>query len=338
MKNKIIFFLLFMMIIAACRQLNKENVVTEFPKKAQLSATVLKTEPVIFLPDKMLIINDQLWINQRMKNPTFDVFHLPDGEYLYSTGTKGQGPNEFINTSVVQKLNDRIYILDHPFVKINEIGDNGRLKTIDTYKPFIITPINGLIVLNENLFCSFAYCATGLTGKEEYRMSNRINGKEKVFSLYPKLSAAKYEGEQRCQIYIKRLVSNPKTLQFAAFYAYFKFIRFYNYDGVMEKEIFVEIPPYKPENVDDSDERMFYYIGVESTEKYIYALCANSKPNDDETLPEMQVWDWEGNPVIQYTFDKIFISFVVSEDDKKMYATTYDNDDEIYVYDMIHLK
>ncbi len=331
-------FLLATLILSSCHSPSSEIIITEFPEKVKLSAKTIKTKPIILAPKEMFIINDRLWIFQNQKDTIFDVFHLPDGEYLYSTGTKGKGPNEFISPRFIQKMNNGFSILDNTEVRITEIADNGLLKTIESYRPFNIFPINGFVRLNDSLVCAFAYCATGMKGKYEYRMANRFTEKEKVFSLYPNLTSKEYEGDQRCQIYYKYLASNPQTSQIAAFYTYFKYIRFYNYDGSLEKEIHVNITPYESVNIENQEERMMYYVKVVSTERFIYALCLNTQGDDDISMLEIQVWDWNGTPIIQYALDRTFDTYTISEENKKLYTAFEENEDEIYMYDLVHLK
>lgn len=337
MKKYNILFL-FVFFNSACNHSNNETVITEFPNKLELTAKIINTKPVIFLPEKMFIINDRLWILQSRKDTVFDVFQLNNGKYLYNTGTKGRGPNEFTMVNNVQFMKNEFTIAEFSEIKICEIADDGSLKVTKKLAPFRETPINGFHRLNENLAFAFAYCLTGRHGEHEYRMVDLFTKKEKIFSLYPNLTGIHIEDDQRCLIYVKHIVSNQKTRQFATFYVYFKHIRFYNFTGDIEKEIRLNIEPFHQEDI--VNDRKLYYREVQSTERFIYALCV-SNPYSEDTGLELQVWDWDGTPIIQYVIKDVDLdAFVISENEKKMYGTTWDegHEDKIYVYDLFHLE
>jgi hypothetical protein len=307
----------------------KNMVITTFPEKKEIKTSVIQTAPVILAPDEMFIMNDQIWILQNKKDTLFDVFGLPDCNYLFSTGTKGQGPNEFIFPigKTIQTGEDWFTVLDVNVMKTVTLQTNNSLQTVKSEKIFDQFPVNGFIKLNDSLFCAFADCATGTTGNYEYQLKNLSKEGEIKFSKYPNLTGKKFRGDERCQIYYKYLVANPSERKFAAFYSFFKFFRIYSYEGTLEKEIQVKTPPFQSGDVENREERELYYGRPFATEKYIYALCSAN---------EIQVWDWNGNPIIQYDLDKEFFAFAVSEKYKKVYLVcTEETDlDKIYVLDL----
>ncbi|MDR0422787.1 MAG: TolB-like 6-bladed beta-propeller domain-containing protein [Proteiniphilum sp.] len=307
--------------------------VTEFPMKKETKVSVIKTDSIILAPEKIFILNDQIWVCQRKKDKIFDVFDLLTGRHLYSTGTKGQGPNDFIhpqaNTIAVE--GDKFTLLDINVMKTVRITPSGQTETVDAKRTFDLLPVNGFVKLNDTVFCAFADCATGTVGDYEYRQKNISTENESKFSPYPEfLSDRKFEDEQRCRIYYKYPVANPHKNKMATFYGFFKFFRIYDYNGVMEKQVFVKIPPYSSDNVDDWEKREVYYGPPSATEDYIYAPCGAG---------EIQVWDWQGNPVIQYSFDRPFYTFAVSEPHKKIFMVSAEEEDldKIYTADLVHL-
>jgi hypothetical protein len=104
----------------------------------------------------------------------------------------------------------------------------------------------------------------------------------------------------------------------------------HSYDGSLMKEIHINIPPYQSDNVEDWEEREIYYGRPVATDKYIYAPCS---------ADEIQVWDWDGNPIIQYALDKEFFVFAVSEKYKKIYMISTEETDlnKFFVFNLSHL-
>ena len=292
------------------------------------------TDSVILAPDAMFVMNDQLWVFQRRKELIFDVFDIQTYKHLFSTGNKGRGPDEFTHPigQTIQSEDDYFTIMDGVEMKTIVWLPNFGLHTIKSELIFNQPATNGFIRLNDSLFCAFADCAMGTAGDFEYQLKNVYNNTLHKFSAYPEyLANKKFEQEIRCQIYYKYLVANPVKRKFAAFYSRYKVLRLFSYEGVLEKEIHVKIPPYQIKDVENSEGRYYYYVRVTSTNQYIYAYCASNK--------EVQVWDWDGSPIIIYRLNKDYSRFTVSEKHKKVYLISAEEQDidKIFVLDLIHL-
>jgi hypothetical protein len=338
MKIKNLSIYCFIALLIACNKIvpSKDVTVTEFPATKELKATVMQTDPVILDPDGIFIVNSQIWVIQNKKDTLFDVFNLYDGKYLYSTGIKGGGPDDFIfpQAQTIQVEDDKFTILDRFMLKTMEVQPSGSLRTVKRERIFDMATLNGFLKINDSLFCTFADCLTGADGDFEFEflLKNISSGKEIKFSKYPDLTVQKFQGDQKCFIYNKYPVANSSRGIFATFYGYFKFARFYSINnGVLEleKELHVNIEPYSTDNIDNWEKRNIYYSKPVATDKYIYVPCSDN---------EIQVWDWEGNPIMQYFIDIDFSAFTISEKLNKLYAVQYTDDDEsidkIYVYDL----
>ncbi|MDR2423642.1 MAG: TolB-like 6-bladed beta-propeller domain-containing protein [Prevotellaceae bacterium] len=337
MKIKVLIYILLSIFVACGAPVSKEKVavITEFPVTKELKADTVRTAPVILDTEAMFIMDDRIYIIQTKKDTLFDVFDLNDCRYLRSVGTRGGGPNEFLfpNPYSVQVHGSQFTLYDRAFMRTVEIPPNGSLQIVKSEKIFDVLPVNDFVCLNDSLYCAVADCATGTTGDLEYRMKNMKNGKEIKFSEYPDLLEQEYTGELRCKLYQKCSTANAEHGKFAAFYCYCKYIRIYNISSEMEieKEVHVNIPPFKQTgNMKNYKERKLFYTQVFSTDKYIYARCA---PN------EIQVWDWDGNPVISYLLDQTSFWFAISEKTKKIYTVNFDEEnwDKFFVYDLSHL-
>jgi hypothetical protein len=320
----------------------EDVVITGFPAKKELKATIIQTSPVILDPNFMFIMNNQIWIFQPRKDTLFDVFNLPDCSYLCGVGTRGQGPDEFIypQAQTIQVENNRFIVYDRNVMKTAEMQSPKLLRVVKKEKVFDIYPVNGFAKLNDSLFCMFADFFLGIEGDIEFEflLKNTYSGEEIKFSKYPEyLTTRKYLGDEKCKIYIKSPVANASKGKFATFYNFFKFFRIYSINETvkLEKEVHVNIEPFGTDNLDNWEKRDVYYGKPFGTEKYIYAPCSN----------EIQVWDWDGNPVMQYFLDITPCCFAVSEELKKLYVLKWmekeENEDEsidkIYVYDLVHL-
>lgn len=333
MRYKVTALFFILICIVSCKEETANYTeVTEFPNIKEVEISVLNTDSVILSPEKIFIFNDQIWVLQTKNNKLFDVFEISTGKHLYSTGSRGQGPNEFVSpiASTLVVEGDVFTLLDYNVLKTVSVDSVGNLEVISSKNTFDLVPINGFVKLQEGVFCAFADCATGTEGDYEYRLIDVSTDNELKFSEYPEfLTNKKFEGDQRCQIFNKYPVSNPQIGKFASFYSFFKFFRIYNFDGEMEKQVFVKIPPFTSDDVDNWQKREIYYRPPFGTRDYIYSYCGSN---------EIQVWDWDGNPVFQYILERPFYTFTVSEEHKKLFLVSKIEDDldKIFVFDLEH--
>ena len=329
------FLIVLISCLYSCQLSIEKTEISEFPLRQEIRPSVVLTEPVILYPDAMFIMNDQMWVFQGKKDTIFDVFDIQTCKYLFSTGTKGRGPEDFLSPvgQTIQAENVFFTILDHNNLKTVVWQPDFGLHTVSVQKTFDLSPINGFIKLNDTLFCAFADCATRSTSDFEFQLKNIHDNSIIKFSTYPEyLAKRKFDQETRCQIYYKYLVANPVKRKFAAFYSRYKVFRLFSYEGILEKEIHVNIPPFQIRDVENSEKRIFFYARVVSTDQYIYAYCASNK--------EIQVWDWDGNPIIVYSLDRDYFRFTVSEEHKKIYLTSIEEMDlnKFFVFDMLHIE
>ena len=341
MKNIYLFIVLAVFLYSCQSKVIERTEIVEFPMNLKINPSVILTDSVILAPDAMFVMNDQIWILQRKMDPLFYVFDIQTCNFLFSTGTKGQGPDDFIfpRGLTIQSENDFFTILDvgkGNIVKTMEWIPNYGLRTLKSEVPFSDgNPLNGFIKLSDSLFCAFADCFTGTVGNLEYKIMNTLDRKEFKFSKYPEnIVRKKLEQDMKCQIYGKNLIANSEKKRFAAFYNYFKFFRIYSYEGELINETYVNIPPYQTKNIENWEARLIYYGKPEASDQYIYAYCSANK--------EIQVWDWDGNPIINYMLmnDKIYSKFTVSEKLKTIYLLSYDEDDldKIFTFELTHLN
>ena len=83
---------------------------------------------------------------------------------------------------------------------------------------------------------------------------------------------------------------------------------------------------YKPHFYQDKNEQIFtpktqfgfYYLSASN--HYLYALSFNGSHSDLYPSSEMQVFDWQGNPVKKYKTDKLLLNVCADEKVGKIYA------------------
>jgi hypothetical protein len=257
---------------------------------------------------------------QPRNDTMFSFWTLPQCEYLYQSGIRGGGPNDFLMLDKTFRETPRGF-------KAFEIASN-RVKevAVDSTGTFRIISTEQLNmeqrVLNRFLFLADdSYCFTSDKEEYEYALLDK-NGAIHDFGRYPEGLLEKNEGDLNRFVYNKLTVSSPKGDRFAAFYAYVKLCRIYNSQGELLKETMLEQP-----QKDASGEKHIYYSSYPyADENYIYILT------DEESGKVLEIWDWEGTPKARYLLDRPIHCLTVSSINNKIYAVCRDREDMVYVY------
>lgn len=314
--------LLLCSFLGSCTSSQKQSVV--FSSSVELQSDSIIVPPVLLSVTRLFIAHDILIAYEQRKDTLFSFWKLPECQYLFSAGTKGQGPDDFLMLDKVFFETDngfKTFEISSNKVKEVKIDSTGRLNLLAEQRLDVEQmPLNRFTFLSDNSYCF-------LSDNEEYEYT--LLDKEhhlRSFSPYPKM-LDKGKDEDNAFLYNKLLVSKPDGERFAAFYVYIKMLRIYNKDGEMLNELVMD----KPVNTVDDGRRPIYYSQFPSaTNQYIYVL---DESKDEE---KMEVWSWDGTPIIRYLLDKKIDAFAVSEKYNVIYAINKDRDDVIYTYKMNH--
>ena len=312
-------------------------VVEDFPQHGSLSSTAVKVPSMQLLsPVNVCVWDDKLIFLERQTEYLLDVISLPGLDGYYTTGFRGRGPNELVNANwtFFEPSYGGLNLLDSDvFLKKAIITEDSVFRVVDT-KEFKknLGPMNGFVRVAENRFFMLNQ-PTDPVDAELVILDNEKGETEKT-SPYPNL--AHNSDVYDYEVYYKNGVSRPDGARVAYFYTYFKHFRIYDSnDGSLLKDVSVNIEPYSKSFETETDSRLMAYKRPSATQNYIYAICSNRTVGDTGSLTdELQVWDWDGNPVASYTLDKRVSLYDVSEKYGKLYATTGYVEDSIYVFDL----
>jgi hypothetical protein len=337
---KYIFLLLLTLMLCTCSGDREEtSVVTAFGKTGKLTANVHKMPVSILLPRFMMVANDELFVYKEKEDKLFEIFHLPDGNYLCNAGVRGQGPDDFLllDTRSFQPFENGFKVVEAGTNRLKTVVfENNQMSVSHAEKVFDNNPShNGFYPLADSTYLTFGDAMEA----NEYALYDIKTGALTKAGDYPQwISTQTIEPGQMLFIYIKSCVVHPNGKKFAAFYSRFKRIRFYDKSVNLLHEVDVRTEPYST-NIEDNYE---YFIGQpQIIGNYIYVLCSNSKENDPESATsvcELQVWDWDGNPIACYRFDRKISLIAMSKKYGKIYALDRTIDDELYIYDIPKLK
>jgi hypothetical protein len=311
-------FILFL-LLEGCTSKGKQA--DRFPPLKNLEADSISIPPVLLSVTQLFVANNMLVAYQQRNDTMFSFWKLPECEYLFQSGIRGEGPDDFL-------MLDRTFQGTPRGFKTFEIASN-RVKevAVDSMGAFSVISTKQLNVkqrgLNRFLFLADdSYCFVSDKEEYEYALLDK-NGAIHHFGSYPEGLLERNEEELNRFVYNKLTVSSPKGDRFAAFYAYVKLCRIYHSEGRLLKETMPEQPPQK----DTSEEKQVYYSSHPyADENYIYVLT------DEEEGKILEIWDWEGAPVARYLLDRPVNCLAVSPIHNKIYAVCRDREDRVYVY------
>lgn len=315
----------------------EEVVVEKFSNVQSLTSDIHSISEEILLPRTLFIANNFLIIYKEREDKLFDVYDLPGLKHLYSFGTIGEGPNDFmlLDARSFRPIENGFQVLEAGSHILKTIRvDSQNIEIIKSEKLFEDQmPSNGFYPMKDNM-----YLSSGAIGAlNEYVFFDRATQTFQEFGEYPEWS--KTDIDQPFQLfttYLKNCVVHPDGDKFASFYGRFKRFRLYNIKGNLLKDVNVKIEPYTTDVKDSRGEYIYYATSPRAVEDKIYAVCFNSKPSDPQGNQsyELQIWDWEGNPISCYKLDKEITYFDISKKYNKIYGINQKKENEIYIYDL----
>jgi hypothetical protein len=214
---KYAFYSFVLSVLFSCRQAeNSETVIIEsFPLTAKLTSTVIPVPPVILAPVNMCISGDKLIIFYTKKTTALDIFQLPECKYLFSTGVRGRGPDDFLGECDVRSFQPaengfsiiadygllRRFVIDVEKKNIFAV-DNKNINT-----DFLALPVNGFNTLNDTL----SIAVSDLENNEGYEFVqiNTETGKNRLFSPFPAWSDRLWVKQSKAFAYVKNTVPHP---------------------------------------------------------------------------------------------------------------------------------
>lgn len=338
MKYLLFPLLLLAFLCSSCEDKGETVVeVTSFPQVGSLIGAEIAIPTPILLPRYIGVLDNYLFVYKEREENLFALFRLDDTSYIQDVGTRGQGPDEF-NLLDTRSFNTTA---DNNEFTVMEVGSNllktvkydGQRLSVTDSKSIFGQGVsnNGFYALADNMyltlgrlerdneFCLLDGKTEELVEKGDYPEWTKMEKKMNTPPLFVP--------------YLKTCVVHPSGKKFAAFYCRFKRLRIYDNFVNLLYDVDVKIPPCSTSFEKPIQEQPVYYIGQPfATDHYIYVLCANSNTGVDQY--ELQVWNWEGEPLACYRFDRKLSMMTISLKKKKIYALDNQIDSELYIYDL----
>jgi hypothetical protein len=326
-------------LLSACTEPKGEDeMLFKSPPQDTLFVNKVDLSEDVFQAGKILLDGDNLVFFDRVGRGKFKVFTYPGFEHVFNYPAEDEGPNmhSFIDFNSMGAHDGYLNYLDYPYyrkVRVNRDSSTfDHFDYIDLSK--IDQDINRVVQLNDDLYVTMNF--TPELDEYEHLLYSGTDAKVlKKFGAYPE-AIMDFESPMSKSLYfLYSAVSNIAEEKIAVFYRNLNIIRFYDFDGNLEKE--VKAGPYREPS--DAAEQTVFFIEPQATTDRIFVLYLN-KNNDyavnnlEKIRPELHAYTWSGELLYRWFIDAPVYTFGVSDKGDKLIAATHWEDNPIVEIDL----
>jgi len=321
----LIFFISILILSTLNSCSNSERKSSKFREEKLLKAEIVDLKEIIS-PDFMTLKGNNLVISSSKNNTTLFTYVTPSLAFASNFGTKGQGPGEIQLFPMFCESpgSTDLYVWGYSPVTIKRISitENGEVNynrdiTLRGYEAF-----NNMSIIGDSIFVF--YLPDNLTIKKQ----DLVNKNENSIVL-PK------DDHRESFFYSNRGYVATSESSIVHSYLFKKRIDIYDLSTMKLKTRISDDKKYPKPTKGDFSSLVYHYVGLYAGEKYFYALYDGIKKEAGvKTSLLLEVYDYKGNPVIQYSFDIHPVLFVVDEKNGKIYGFNEEYQDYLLKYDM----
>lgn len=325
------------LIFTSCKQKeNNQNITLKHQ-------TLMYNNYLLGAPHSLALLDTFLIVADHQTDSIFHVINANTGMELYKMGHCGQGPNEFLLTSIIVSNGDSAFFYDlnkrslyfltqQPCNKIHiENFDTFRS---DTLSHNYVAPIKNQFIAT-GVYLHARFCLLDYSGKliDKYSTFPYKDEKEKNLS-----------GIILSQVYLGRLTVQPGGNRFACAQDNAKILTIFSVSDnkiSLEKEIIGNYPEYRftsKEYCGLKHDSPYGYMAICASKNYIYTLYSGKSyekySGSAFYSTELIKYNWQGEEVGHYYLDVPCSQLCVTPDDKTIYAISYENNPEIVKFEI----
>ena len=283
----------------------------------------------IYSPDGVTKSGNNFIISSSQSDKTIFIYDTPSLTFKSSTGIKGGGPDDIQTFPMFcHTLDDKyLYVRGYSHFSIRKIKiePDGSFKFIDEYELERSNEYNFMNIVQDSILL---YYDNNNLSINKYDLKN----KKKIKSI-----ALKKEDHNETYYYSNRgaIAANESFLMFS--YLFKKQINIYDIENFKLIKTINDGKKYPGITVYDQ-EITYHYLNTYAGKKYFYAMYAgqiiynNRQIKNDYSNQFLEVYDYEGNPIIKYAFDILPFQFVVDEDNGYIYGYNSNYEDYLLRY------
>lgn len=324
MKQTILLLIAVIIALSSCN--NKEtSTKSNFPAKKELKAIKHLTSE-IFSPEFMTITGNILSISSSLSDSMLYHYSLPEIKLIQNTGIKGGAEDEFSAFPMFcsTPADDALYIWGYKPNSIKKfvVNDQNNLEYVES---FIIDyeSFNNMNIIRDSLL--IYYLIDNLEIKKINLHKNTLIDNVKL----------KKDDHRESYFYSNRgtIAANDSFIVHA--YLFKNRIDIYDVETLELKTVIGNKNQNPNITVRDFDNLRYEYFNVIAGKDLFYAVYAGRRDDDtSKNKNRIEVYDYQGNPIIEYEFDIHPVLFVVDEKNQMLYGFNSEHQDYFLSYEM----
>lgn len=317
-----IYILLIALTLNACSKSRTDNEMIFPESKKLLAEKILVNE--IYSPNFVAKSGNNFIISSSASDTTLFFYETPSLIFKTATGLKGNGPNEIQTFPMFCHTldNEFLYIRGYSPLSIKKISiqPDGNLLFVDEYNLDKYDEYNFMNIIKDSLFIYYNSNQLAIT---KYDLKNKTE-----------LDKIKFKKDEHNESYYYSnrgfIAANDSFIVYP--YIYKKQIDIYSVENFKLVKRIDDGKRYPKIVINDEDNITWQYFNVYAGKKYFYALHVGHKENENFFDRTLEVYDYDGNPIIKYTFDIIPFYYAIDEDNGYIYATNAHYEDYLLRY------
>ena len=281
----------------------------------------------IFAPDWVTKSGNNFIISSSRSDKTILIYDTPSLTFKNSTGIKGGGPNDIQTFPMFcHTVNDKyLYVRGYSHFSIRKITiePDGNFAFIDEYELEGKNNYNHLNIVKDSILIFYD---SNILSINKYDLKN----KKMIKSI-----EQKKEDHKESYYYSNRgiVAANESFIMFS--YIFKKQIDIYDVENFKLVKTIDNGKKHPIIRVYDED-IIHHYVNTYAGKKFFYAMYGghsfNRAKNPDYSNQCIEVYDYEGKPIIKYTFDIHPYQFVVDEESGYIYGYNSNYEDYLLRY------
>lgn len=327
----LLFFLSILLTNCVSREEEDVKYVNTFPVEKKVVAKDVEWIKPDLLSGMLQIDSFLIILNRKGKN-AFQVYNTNQKEMICQGGNFGKGPNEFKNPLMMNQYIKKdgciyFFIWDHRkilyTIDLNKLilGDNFVSNREQLSTKFGIQ--SGLVKIDSTVL-GFSDDSDGRTF--EYNLNSKETN---LWDYYPKIKNTNtYSSFDLYILYGAFMAYNNKlNIVVKSYASYFNQLVFFTPSGNRIRTIKLPNIDYNL-NSENAISSPAYTFNLQHSDSYIYVSYEDyADKNQLQYKGLVNVFDWEGNPVVRYNIEnKLISAFAVDEINGKIYGYAHESD------------
>jgi len=338
MKNVLFALLILELLLSNCS--NKKNYL-RFKVEENVECIPIPYPDILGISMQLLKEDSLLLINDFRGDSLIDVFDLKTQSILKKMIPVGNGPNELISPLEIHLINNNLFVFCRQTGIMYAIPKDSLLEGNKSMrKKFQVTSkTNFLYPLTDSLFV-----ASG-SFQKRYAFFNSLGHEISCFGEYPTYWYKEEElpNEVRAMFHQTEFAKHPTAPLFVTYSSHV--LEIYRYDFSEYKASLIKSIPIGNYNYSFVDNKTMISTDKENdvekgimslgySSKFIYIVYNPNKNSDKNKKIQIQIIDWNGNPVKIMYFDKDITCLTIDEKEEKGYVIAKDPDDALMYFNL----